>query len=1064
MLPLRRLLLPLVAALSTALSASAQVSVSYAGGTYTQDFNTLPSTGAASLSEPTSNPGQIYALSNLDASADSLAGWSFIRHSPVSGTSRFSANDGSSNTGSAYSYGAAGSTERALGAVGSSSNASRFGVVLVNNTGSTITSFTLSYTGEQWRRGTATTDQLTFSYAVGASTISTDASNQASTGVPAGFTGQSSLNFASPQSGSGATDGNTVKQAISGTVSGISWAPNQTLVLQWTDRDDAANDDGLAIDDLSFSTSADPVVVVPAVTSTTPAANAVNVAANASIGITFNTPTAVSGDWYYIEGSVSGAHDATVSGGPTTYSLTPSTIFAEGETVTVFIFGAGLTDAATHTAVVNSNFTVSFTTQSFAPIPIHTVQGSGATSSYVGQAVTVEGIVTADFQATPGLSGFYIQTPDASADNDDTTSEGIFVFNTSFPVNVGESVRITGTVAEFPASGASQQTELTNLTALTLLSVGNTLPVAKSVTLPFPTATFAERYEGMLVTLPQSLTVTDTFMLGQYGEVFLSNGRLSTPTNVVSPGAPAIALAADNARNMILLDDAISTTYPDPTPFLADSAGRGLTRRAGSTATGVTGILDEKFGSYTLEPTAPIVFVDANPRSDPPAVGGTLKVAIGNVLNFFNGDGNGGGFPTSRGADTFAEYQRQRAKIVAGITKLAPDIMGLTEIENDGYGALSAIQDLVNGLNASAPSGTTYAFVDASAVDIVTDEIHCGFIYRVQTVGLVGAPAMLNHPAFNGYARNPLAQTFKQLANGEKFTVSINHFKSKSSASTGAAATGGITPNPNNDQGDGQGQSNYIRKLQAKALTDWLATDPTNSGDPDFLIIGDLNAYAKEDPIAALENAGYINLTEASEGPGGYSYAFDAAFGHLDHALANDHLAGQVVEAVTWHANSDEPVYYDYNVENKNSAQQAINVGTPYRYSDHDPVVVGLNLQPDPAADVTANLQITRGGFLRDRKTGRYVQVITIKNTGTTPLAAPVSLVFAGLSANATLNVPTGYTTTATPLNSPYRNIGVGADNILSVGETATLTVEFNNATNQGITYTLKVLAGPGAR
>ena len=211
---------------------------------------------------------------------------------------------------------------------------------------------------------------------------------------------------------------------------------------------------------------------------------------------------------------------------------------------------------------------------------------------------------------------------------------------------------------------------------------------------------------------------------------------------------------------------------------------------------------------------------------------------------------------------------------------------------------------------------------------------------------------MLNNAYFNNLSRNPLAQTFQELATGEILTVSINHFKSKGSASTGAAATDGIVPNPNLDQGDGQAASNYLRTRQAQALSAWLATDPTGSGDPDFLIIGDLNAYAKEDPIVALENAGYINLTEAAEGPGGYSYAFGGEFGHLDHALANYHLMAQVTDAATWHVNSDEPVYYDYNVENKNAAQQAVNATGAYRYSDHDPVVVTLDLHPDFAPPV----------------------------------------------------------------------------------------------------------------
>jgi hypothetical protein len=241
---------------------------------------------------------------------------------------------------------------------------------------------------------------------------------------------------------------------------------------------------------------------------------------------------------------------------------------------------------------------------------------------------------------------------------------------------------------------------------------------------------------------------------------------------------------------------------------------------------------------------------------------------------------------------------------------------------------------LVNGLNAGAPAGTTYAFVDVGLPTIGTDLITCGFLYKTNTVALVGAAAVNLNSVFN---RPPIAQTFREISTGGKLTITINHFKSKS----GPPSSG-----PDIDIGDGQSAWNVTRTAQANALTAWLATNPTGDADPDVLIIGDLNAYAKEDPITAIKNAGYVNLTEVFEGVGGYSYAFAAEFGHLDHALGTASLNAQVTGAESWHANADEPVYYDYNLENKNAAQQAINVGTPYRYSDHDPVVIGLNLTP----------------------------------------------------------------------------------------------------------------------
>ena len=909
--------------------------VSYAGGAYTQNFDTLPASGTFALSG--AGP---FLLDAAPVNASGLTGWSFGKFAGTGANAVFAVSTGTSTAGAVYSYGTA-AVDRALGSLGSGSVASRVGMTLVNSTGSTVTQFTLTYTGEQWRRGSAAANKLAFAYALGGTDLNTGA-----------FVAHTALDFTAPivTGSNAALDGNLPanRAAVSATVSGISWLPGQTLVLRWSDADDSGSDDGVAIDDLTFTTNVGPGAIVPAVTATVPSAGAVGVSPNATISVAFNTPVQVTGTWFTISGSTSGAHAATVSGGPASFVLSPTLAFAEGETVTVTLLAAQILDLATSTRNPSADAVFSFTTLSTAPVAIHTVQGAGPASPFAGQVVTIEGVVTGSFQNAGGLGGFYVQSLEANYDADPATSEGMFVFNNTFTVGAGELVRVTGTVLEF-GPAPSTTTELTAVTSVLKLGTAP-LPSAASVSLPFATLTAAERFEGMRVVLPQTLTVSDNEGLGQFGEVVLSVGRLSTPTNIVAPGAAAQAQAMANFLNSIVLDDAAGGSYPNPTPFLADSAGRGLTRRGGSTITGVTGILDEKSGFYRVEPTAPVTFTDANPRATPPIVGGSLRVAMGNVLNLFNGNGTGGGFPTARGADTLVEFQRQRTKIIAGIIEMAPDIIGLTEVENDGFGSTSAIVDLVNGLNAAAPSGTTYAFINAAGVDLGTDLITNALVYRVETVEPVGAPASLNNQYFAGIARPPLAQTFRQKATQEKLVVCVNHFKSKGSVASGAAATDGISPNPNLDKGDGQGASNYVRLREAQTLAQWLATDPTGSGDPDILIVGDLNAYAKEDPLAALEAAGYVNLTEKFEGVGGYSYMFEGEVGHLDHALATPHLVKQVVAAATWHANADEPVYYDYNLENKALVQQAINADTPYRYSDHDPILVGLNLQPDPVA------------------------------------------------------------------------------------------------------------------
>ena len=179
--------------------------------------------------------------------------------------------------------------------------------------------------------------------------------------------------------------------------------------------------------------------------------------------------------------------------------------------------------------------------------------------------------------------------------------------------------------------------------------------------------------------------------------------------------------------------------------------------------------------------------------------------------------------------------------------------------------------------------------------------------------------------------RPSLAQTFQRTATGGAATVVVNHLKSKGSDCNAVGDP---------DTGDGSGNCNITRTNAAKALVDWLATDPTGSGDPDYLLIGDFNSYTFEDPIEWFTTHGFTNLIRAFGGLDAYSYVFDGESGYLDHGLASPSLAAQVTGATDWHINPDEPTVLDYNVEFKTANQ----VNTfydpgPYRASDHDPVV-----------------------------------------------------------------------------------------------------------------------------
>ena len=572
---------------------------------------------------------------------------------------------------------------------------------------------------------------------------------------------------------------------------------------------------------------------------------------------------------------------------------------------------------------------------------IHLVQGAGASSPMVGQTVRVEAVVIADFQASNELRGFFIEEEDADRDTDPLTSEGLFVFDggSGVEVNVGDLVRVTGTVTEY-----FDLTEITNV-SVEIISNANPLPALTDVELPIPSADYLERFEGMWVQLPQTLTVTENYDLGRYGEVWLSSGgQLMAPTNIALPGIDALAQQAANDLNRLLIDDFSSVQNPDPIIYPTPKLTAFNTLRSGDTVAGVTGALHYAFGYYRVQPTQMPNFVATNARSaSPQIIDGQLKVASFNVLNYFNGDGLGGGFPTSRGADTLEEFTRQRDKIIAAMGAMQADIIGLMEIENDGYGSDSAIADLVNGLNAAAPSGVSYAYINPGVPQIGSDEITVGLIYRQQSVTPVGDAAILDSsvdPRFIDTKNRPtLVQTFEEITKHAKVTVAVNHLKSKGSACDDVGDP---------DIGDGQGNCNLTRTTAAQALVDWLATDPTASDDSDFLIIGDLNAYAKEDPVSAIKDAGYVDLIDTVIGAdSAYSYVFEGQSGYLDHALASPSLSAQVNGLSEWHINADEPRVLDYNMEFKSANQiSELYNADAYRASDHDPVIVGLDLPP----------------------------------------------------------------------------------------------------------------------
>jgi uncharacterized protein len=560
---------------------------------------------------------------------------------------------------------------------------------------------------------------------------------------------------------------------------------------------------------------------------------------------------------------------------------------------------------------------------------ITAVQGPSALSPLVGQVVSVRGVVTADFRAPGRLNGFFIQQP--VPDADPATSEGLFVFapGNAVALQVGDYVQASGTVVEFK-SGSTDPERATQLSQLTQLDVcGATRPIRPTrLRLPLDSAAQLEAVEGMLVRFDQTLHVTESFSLGRFGELVLSaRDRLYHPNN--QPRLSADEARELNPRLRLVLDDAQATQNPNPIPNLsaADSSG---TRRADDVVQRLEGILSWGFDTWRLQPTAAPQFEARNARpAAPDAVGGTLKAGHLNVLNFFT-------TLNARGANTAQELERQRAKLVEAIVGLDADILGLIEIENNGKTALA---DLVGAVNTRLGSAV-YAFRDAGVPG--TDAIKVAVIYKPARVDAIGNPVVPDDPDFivDGGLRPPVAQRFAAKDNGGGLWFVVNHLKSKGSCPSAADSP---------DRDLGQGCWNVSRVRQANALQRWVDSLVAASGEADVLQVGDFNAYLREDPIATIEASAYENLLMRLPRRERYSFVFNGEAGALDHAFASRSLRRQVSGVTLWHINADEPPVLDYNTEFKTDDRYA---ATPFRSSDHDPVLVGLQLRQD--APVTA--------------------------------------------------------------------------------------------------------------
>lgn len=544
---------------------------------------------------------------------------------------------------------------------------------------------------------------------------------------------------------------------------------------------------------------------------------------------------------------------------------------------------------------------------------IAAVQGSGEHSPHAGAQARIEGVVTLVW--SDGAA--FVQS--LAADADPATSEGLLVIPAAGQplLAVGQHLVAEGRVAE-SGDGAL----LTSL-ADAVIELRGSAPLPEPVVLDAPPPSW-EALEGMRVRIDAELTVVGNDALSRFGEVDLAfGGRVFAPTEQALPGEAAIALRQANAARRIVLDDASSAENPASIAWLPAPLGGTTTLRSGSTLAGIEAVVDHRFGSHRLQAATPPARLAAAPRPAAPQLEGSLRIAGMNLLNLFNGDGQAGGFPTERGAKDYDGYARQLAKHVATITTLDPAIIAAQELENDGYGPESAAQELADALNI-AQDGARWTVV-APAERPGTDAISVGILYRADRVEAVGAPAMKLGGPFEYGSRPPLAQSFR-IGQGPVFTVVSVHFKSKGGCDAAEGA--------NRDQGDGQGCFNAQRMASNEALHEWITGDPTGSGSDRVALIGDFNAYGMEDPMRFLRERGWF---DPLEGEGSYSFVFDGQSGRLDHALLSASLATGLRGAAKWHSNADEPSAFAYDGALGREAG-------PWRASDHDPMVLGFDL------------------------------------------------------------------------------------------------------------------------
>jgi predicted extracellular nuclease len=520
-------------------------------------------------------------------------------------------------------------------------------------------------------------------------------------------------------------------------------------------------------------------------------------------------------------------------------------------------------------------------------------------------SVITEGVVTAKIN-----SGFFIQ--DTLGDGNPATSDGIYIYvpNSSAvkpmlaSLKVGHYIYLSGIVSEY-----YEKTEIT-AASMTVLDSVRTPDFVDFI--PETPVYFSdmERFEGMLLRIPQKLVVNsveyhqDSYYFGQL-EVSTKRRRAETEIAIRKNDEISLydSLYNDNLNNSLWLAPA---TFTASNPF-TDADG---VVRNGYWAENINGVIDFKEGVYYLYPLQNFSFTQDNIRTETPdfqAFGNyNYTVSAFNIRQFHNTD------------------VRQTNKIVQAMHAIDADVFGICEM---GQG--SPLHILLDALNA-AYGKNEYACVETNLPnnDIYTSN---AFFYKPTKVSPVGNYTWVNTP----YLYRKLYQKFR-FSTGDTVLFNVNHYKAKGDGGTNGDA----------DQNDGQSGYNATRMQDAQSTVDWLAAE--QAAGAKILIMGDLNSLANEEPMRILKAAGYHNQTERFN-EDEYSYSYNGRIQYLDYLMANDSLAKYVTGAIAWHINSDETEKWEYNATYQN---------TPYRCSDHDPVVMGLYFETKTSSQFSENSNI----------------------------------------------------------------------------------------------------------